>query len=195
MPFFVLLFWSLTAPSTAHLAHACRFPFFRETALVHGQPQRPIDWTGQVKQFNLHDALMAKHPGDAANPEHAARRLARNAHRLGKELTPDQHRELIDFSIPAKLLQPFNGTIEKARLSMNGTVDELPFQSGPGVLYGLPEATVDFWEGKEGASPTQMWEVVVRLDSKRREVPHVIVCPPHVKISSIYPSLLGLPSG
>ncbi|KAL3916757.1 MAG: hypothetical protein SGILL_005033 [Bacillariaceae sp.] len=101
-----------------------------------------------------------KEKGDAAAQAATSRRLARNAYRLGKELTPDQHRELIDFSVPAKLIEPFDGTIKQARLSMSGTVDELPFQDGPGVLYGLPEATVDFWEGKEGASPTQMWEVV-----------------------------------
>ena len=124
-----------------------------------------------MKQFRLHESLTTATAEEILAGSIDQRRLARNAVRLGVDTEED--RDLISISIPQKIVKYFNQSTPKAskgpRFVLDDSVGALSPQEGPGVKAGFPEATREFWTGKDAngnavpadqQEPKQMWEVI-----------------------------------
>ena len=125
------------------------------------------DLSKKVKRFNLHQHLMSPTKRDLQGGVENSRRLARNAIRLG--VGTETHRALLGENslmaqavIPDYLVTPFDPDTalpsDGPRVAVDGVIDPLPFDDGPGVHPAFPTGTKAFWE--DGGDPTKMWEVV-----------------------------------
>lgn len=126
----------------------------------------------RMKQFNLHESLMTPLPEGSGVDNDL--RLAKNAVRLG--IATDEHRKLlytVDEDDIERIVERFDQGApypsDGPRITVDGPMDPLPFQDGPGVMAGLPQGSRSFWTGVDEngddvlpsyREPQNMWEIV-----------------------------------